>query len=92
MAHHSSDGFPPGLVESFERLGKTGKFPEGQYTNDDEGEIQFGVAADRANRKVIVDFGTPVAWMGMTPEQARELGLLLQQKAAEALDDTEPRP
>ena len=61
-------------------VGATGNFPQGQLTKADEGEIQFMVGAK--NDKVILQFGTPVAWMGMTPEQAIDLGEMLIQKAA----------
>lgn len=85
MAHHSSDGFPPGLsralFENAHKLGATGEYPDGHYTDADEGEIQFGLAADKAAGKVIIDFGKPVAWIGMLPAQARELAALLVAKA-----------
>ena len=60
--------------------GATGNFPQGKLTKSDEGEIQFMVGAK--NDKVILQFGTPVARMGMTPEQAVDLGEMLIQKAA----------
>lgn len=84
MAHHSSDGFPPGLAKALfdePRFGATGQYPDGHYTDADEGEIQFGLAADKAAGKVIIDFGKPVAWIGMLPAQARELAALLVAKA-----------
>ncbi len=62
-------------------IGKTGEFPEGKLTEKDEGGIQFAIAAK--NDKVILQFGTPVAWMGMTPEKAVDFGELLINKAAE---------
>jgi hypothetical protein len=61
-------------------VGATGNFPKGKLTKADEGEISFLVGAK--NDKVILQFGTPVAWMGMTPEQAVDLGEMLIQKAA----------
>jgi hypothetical protein len=65
-------------------LGATGRFPEGKLNADDEGEIAVGIAADRKNRKVVVDFGKPVAWIGFSPEQATELGEMLIAKGMEA--------
>jgi len=52
-------------------LGATGEFPEGHLTDQDEGEIKFAVSF--TDGKVILDFGTPVVWMGMRPDQAKEL-------------------
>ncbi len=73
-------------------LGATGQFPEGQLTEADEGEIRFGVTA--VDGKVVLDFGTPVTWMGMTPEQAKDLGQLLVERAAsvEAPAQSEKNP
>jgi hypothetical protein len=66
-----------------EGLGKTGKHPEGKYTETDEGEIAFSVAADKKNKKVLVDFGTPVVRFGMDAAQARQLAKMLMDKADE---------
>src|SRR5262249_26020317 len=56
-------------------FGATGKFPEGKLNEEDEGELQLGIAND--GRKVIIQFGTPVSWFGMGPVQARDLAALL---------------
>jgi len=60
-------------------FGETKNFPEGKLTEHDEGEIQFGVTTK--DEKVILNFGKPVAWMGMTRDQAEELGRLLIDRA-----------
>jgi hypothetical protein len=61
------------LAKETERLelGATGQFPLGKLTDGDEGELRFGVTSARG--KVIINFGKPVAYIGMTKEQAREL-------------------
>ena len=56
-------------------LGPTGKFPHGKLTDDDAGQIQFSVG--RKDDRVIMDFGTPVKWIGMTADDAREVGRAL---------------
>src|SRR5437016_274344 len=104
MAHHSSEPFeelPDGLKEAFKlrdsvqvfdqdpQFGPTGRFPQGHYTDQDEGEIQFGIAADEKAGKVIISFGKPIAWIGMDPSQAEELGRLLQEKAMIISDSKE---
>lgn len=94
MAHHSSEPFselPPGLKEAFKErggagvdlLGATGQYPQGRYTPQDEGELQFAIAGDKQAGKVIVSFGKPVAWFGMDADQADGLAELLKRKAAE---------
>lgn len=66
---------------SLEQLGATGQFPNGKLTDHDEGEIKFGVSAYHG--EVILNFGKPIQWIGMSPEQARNLALSLRQRANE---------
>lgn len=49
-------------------LGATGEFPEGKLSAHDEGEIRFAIGHQRG--KVVLEFGKPVAWVGMDPNQA----------------------
>lgn len=60
-------------------LGTTGAFPEGRLGEDDEGELRFGIARD--GDIVRLDFGKPVAWMGLPSATAVELGKMLLTKA-----------
>lgn len=90
MAHHGSDPFDdPEKKETFKKMldttafrGATGEFPEGQLSKSDEGAIQFAVGVK--DGKVVLDFGTPVAWVGMNPQQAADLATLLMKRAREA--------
>lgn len=78
MAHHSDEEFNRSLANMFaqkEKLGATGKFPQGKLVGHDEGEIRFAVGVK--DRKVVIDFGTSVKWMGMDRNQAIELADLL---------------
>jgi len=92
MAHHNFDT-PEDLKRMFNELapqppfGATGRYPMGTYSENDEGEIRFGVAADKRNKKVLVDFGKPVHSLGMTPEQALELAASLKAKAESCLTE-----
>lgn len=63
--------------------GATGKFPRGLLNAGDEGELRMAIAADRANGIVRLDFGKPVAWLGLPAAEARALGSALLQKADE---------
>ncbi len=86
MAHHSSERFDDKtLAEIFgkpgEKLtGKTGKFPLGKLTENDEGELRMTVG--HKDGKVVIDFGTPTVWIGFTPDQADEIAALLSKRAA----------
>lgn len=93
MTNHSSERDP--LIDSLagdvadmkrrhlqEALGATGRHPEGKLTPQDEGEIAFAITNTMG--KVVVNFGKPVAWLGMRPQDARQLADLLLRHAASA--------
>lgn len=95
MGHHGSEpfGHDPKKLEQMEQLkkklmdtatfrGALGDFPEGKVAASDEGAIQFGVT--NKDGKVILDFGTPVAWIGMNPQHAADLASLLLKHARDA--------
>ena len=97
MAHHGSeplDEFPEDPEKKMSRnklmrdllsttgfRGALGDFPEGQLTKTDEGAIQFAIG--EKDGKVVIDFGTAVHWVGMTPQQAAEFASLLLKRARE---------
>lgn len=86
MSNHFSDPnlVPDSLINRLtERIGATGRFPEGKLGQHDEGEIAFAVAADPKHKKVLIDFGKPVAFLGMNADQAIALGEMLIAKAGE---------
>ena len=57
--------------EYVDEMGATGEFPDGKLTKSDDGALHFAVG--HTDGKVVIDFGTPTAWVGMEPEQAVEL-------------------
>lgn len=63
-------------------LGPTGQYPQGKLTETDQGEIQIAIAV--VGGKVVINFGSPVAWIGFDPDQAKEIGRLLTEKAIQA--------
>lgn len=92
--HHSNEPSP--TLDKFRRMmddlsseaaekrlfGATGKHPGGVLAPDDEGELQFGLA--NYGGKVMLNFGKPVAWLGLDPEHAVELANGLIKHAREA--------
>ena len=54
------------------KFGASGKFPDGKISRSDEGEITLGVTYDPTKDLVIINFGKPVAWLGLKPEQAAQ--------------------
>lgn len=74
MSHHSASPLSRAMHEQF---GPTGEYPRGKLTASDEGEIMVGIAHDQESKTVIIDFGTPVRWIGFTGEQANEIAATL---------------
>lgn len=65
------------------KLGATGRFPYGKAGSSDEGELRMALASDYTNGIVRIEFGKPVAWLGLPSQEARELARLLVSKADE---------
>lgn len=106
MSHHGSDplmdeknneiinrvlGLPNIQAQDKIKLGATGKFPEGKLNENDEGEIALGIAADKDNKKIIMNFGKPTAWIGFNVEQALNIANTLIKKASEIAVDEKPK-
>ena len=62
------------------------KYPEGQLGFDDEGAI--GVAIGIKDGNVIIQFPTPVVWLGLPANQAAEMGRTLIKKARQAIESS----
>jgi len=57
--------------KSLNDIGPTGEFPEGKLNPDDAGELKFAIGSH--NDLVVIDFNTPVTWLALPPETAREM-------------------
>lgn len=55
------------------------KFPRGKLSDDDEGELAMGVAVQ--DKTILVNFGKPVAWLGLDHDTAVSLARLLLKNA-----------
>jgi hypothetical protein len=64
------------------KLGATGRHPQGVLNSDDEGELQMAVAFDPLDGLVHVEFGKPVAWLALPPENAVALAKTLLKHAS----------
>ena len=58
-------------------FGATGEFPQGKLNDYDEGAVRIGVAYDKLDGIVRVEFGKPVAWLGLPPPEAINFAKLL---------------
>ncbi len=92
MSHHGPNPFDKDEGRRFEELkrammdtssfrGAIGAFPQGKLTKQDEGSIQFAIG--EKDGKVVLDFGTPVAWIGMTPQEACDIASALFRRSRE---------
>lgn len=82
MSHHSQedqDRMAEKMKNLYPALGQTGDFPEGKLSEHDEGGIVFAIGVK--DGKIVLHFGMSVAWVGMTPEEARSLATLLEYRA-----------
>lgn len=62
-------------------LGATGEFPHGKINDDDQGAIRLGVAYDKLDGIVRIEFGKPIAWLGLPPPQAIEFARVVLKHA-----------
>jgi len=56
-------------------LGKTGNFPRGKFSEDDEGEFCLGMTVK--DKTLIINFGTPVVWFGLDLNTAEAFAEML---------------
>lgn len=57
------------------------EWPEGRLNGDDDGQLSVAIAVDLRKKVLVIDFGMPVAWIGMSAANARELITLLDKHA-----------
>lgn len=69
------------------KLGATGRYPRGPMDATDEGELRAALTIDRQNAVIRIEFGKPIAWLGLPSKEARDFAKLLIEKADE-LDRT----
>lgn len=62
-------------------LGPTNHYPEGALNETDEGELKLAIGIE--DGKVVLNFGKPVAWIGLGWQQALALADRLGQMAAQ---------
>jgi hypothetical protein len=64
------------------KAGPLGRFDEkGPLNKHDQGQLQIAIAIDPEHRKILMDFGVAVAWIGLDSKHARRIADLLNEKA-----------
>lgn len=61
------------------KLGATGEYPKGKLAPDDEGGLNAAIT--RQGDVIRIDFGKPVGWLALYPDEARALAKILIEKA-----------
>lgn len=59
------------------------EWPEGRVDGDDNGTLAFAIATDKKHRIIRIEFGKPVAWLGLDVQSAEELRDQLTQRLHE---------
>lgn len=59
-----------------------GEYPNGRLNNADEGALAVMIGHERG--KVVMQFASPTAWIGFTPEQAMDIAQTLITHARKA--------
>jgi hypothetical protein len=82
MSHHGHN--PPDVQQALsDAMGRIfGEHPNGKMNADDAGALAFAVGVEAG--RVVLRFPKPVAWMGMTGDEALELAQLLLRHAKHA--------
>ena len=62
------------------------QFPDGKLNETDEGQIAIAIGIQQG--KVIINFGKPIAWLGLPAEQSIEMGRVLIRRGREAINLT----
>jgi hypothetical protein len=52
-------------------LGATGEFPKGQISEDDQGELKVALGINKEHKRIMIDFGKSISWLGLAAEEAR---------------------
>ena len=53
-----------------DEIGPTGRFPRGKLCPEDKGELAVGLAIDEEKGIIVMQFGAPMDWIGMRPDEA----------------------
>jgi hypothetical protein len=69
-----------------DKLGPTGKFPQGKLNESDEGELIVALSSEK--NMVRIDFGTPCAWVCLPPDDALAFAYAIIGRARAMMGDT----
>lgn len=59
------------------------EFSQGRMGGDDDGVLAYAIAADPRHRTVVIRFGKPTEWIGLSIQDAQQLVEKLNEKIVE---------
>lgn len=80
MSHHGNQPHNAAMHEMMKKL--MGEHPNGRLNADDAGAVAMAVGVESG--RVVLQFPKPVAWIGMTPDEAIGLAETLVKQARAA--------
>lgn len=90
VSHHADAAQMENMKRFTEQMERTEKraYPKGRMGHEDDGELSYAVIADKKHGTVIIRFGKPVEWIGLSPSDVTTLIESLIEKARQV--STEP--
>lgn len=70
------------ITDETATIGPTGDYPDGKAAPDDNGGLNIKFTVDTAADLIRLDFGVPVAWIGLRADDARRIAFKLVGYAA----------
>ena len=74
-----------GEAKRKQKVGATGDFPRGKLNENDEGGLAVGIADQDGT--VIINFGKPIAWLGLSAQEACDFAGLIVRHAKKVAKD-----
>lgn len=71
------------FLDQMEKRLTAREYPQGRISAEDDGAVAFAIAADPAKKVIVIDFGKPVEWVGLSVDDANQLINLLRRKITE---------
>lgn len=71
-SHHREQELQERFLDQLDRTARR-EYPRGRMGAEDDGLLSYAVAVDRRNQTVIIRYGKPVEWIGLGPEDIKEL-------------------
>lgn len=72
MSHHNDPAVMKRFLDQVEGTSRR-EYPQGRMGADDDGALSYAIAADQRHNTIVIRFGKPVEWIGLSLQDAVEL-------------------